>query len=67
MGDVTRLGKQKLADKDFVGLGELMNINQGLLESIGVSDDPLSRLVYAAEPQEHSEPKIQAPATEATC
>lgn len=48
MGDVTRLGKQKLADEDFVGLGELMNINQGLLESIGVSDDALSRLVYAA-------------------
>jgi len=48
MGDVTRLGKQKLADEDFVGLGELMNINQGLLESIGVSGEALSRLVYAA-------------------
>lgn len=48
IGDVTRLGKQKLAEEDFVGLGELMNINQGLLESIGVSDKVLSRLVYAA-------------------
>jgi mevalonate kinase len=48
IGNVTRLGKQKLAEEDFVGLGELMNINQGLLESIGVSDKALSRLVYAA-------------------
>ena len=48
IGDITRLGKQKLADEDFVGLGELMNINQGLLESIGVSDEALSRLIYAS-------------------
>jgi len=48
IGNVTRLGKQKLAEEDFAGLGELMNINQGLLESIGVSDKALSRLVYAA-------------------
>jgi mevalonate kinase len=48
IGDITRLGKQKLAEEDFVGLGELMNINHGLLESIGVSDAALSRLVYAS-------------------
>jgi mevalonate kinase len=48
IGDITRLGTQKLANEDFVGLGELMNINQGLLESIGVSDEALSRLVYAS-------------------
>jgi mevalonate kinase len=48
IGDVTRLGKQKLAEQDFIGVGELMNINQGLLESIGVSDEALSRLAYAA-------------------
>jgi mevalonate kinase len=48
IGDITRLGKQKLAEEDFVGLGELMNINQGLLESIGVSDEALSRLIYAS-------------------
>jgi mevalonate kinase len=48
IGDITRLGKQTLANEDFVGLGALMNINQGLLESIGVSDDVLSGLVYAA-------------------
>jgi len=48
IGDITRLGKQKLADEDFVGLGELMNINQGLLESIGVSDEALNRLIYAS-------------------
>jgi mevalonate kinase len=48
IGNITRLGKQKLAEEDFVGLGELMNINHGLLESIGVSDKALSQLVYAA-------------------
>jgi mevalonate kinase len=48
IGGVTRLGKQKLTDEDFVGLGELMNINQGLLESIGVSNETLNRLVYAS-------------------
>jgi mevalonate kinase len=48
IGEITRLGTQKLAEEDFVGLGELMNINQGLLEAIGVSDEALSRLIYAS-------------------
>jgi mevalonate kinase len=48
IGHVTRLGKQTLADEDFFSLGELMNVNQGLLESIGVSDNVMSALVYAA-------------------
>jgi mevalonate kinase len=48
MGDITRFGEQKLAEGDLVSVGELMNINQGLLESLGVSDVTLSRLIYAA-------------------
>jgi len=48
IGDITRLGEQKLADGDLISVGELMNINQGLLESLGVSDVTLSRLIYAA-------------------
>jgi mevalonate kinase len=48
MGDITRLGEHKLAEGDLVSVGELMNINQGLLESLGVSDVTLSRLIYAA-------------------
>ena len=48
IGDITRLGEQKLADRDLISVGELMNINQGLLESLGVSDVTLSRLIYAA-------------------
>lgn len=48
MGDITRLGERKLADGDLVSVGELMNINQGLLESLGVSDVELSKLIYAA-------------------
>ncbi len=33
---------------DFGKLGELMNINQGLLDSLGVNTIELSRLIYAA-------------------
>jgi mevalonate kinase len=48
IGNITRLGKQKLAEEDFVSLGELMNINHGLLESIGVGNEALNRLVFAS-------------------
>ena len=48
MGDITRSGEQKLAAGDLVSVGELMNINQGLLESLGVCDVVLSKLIYAA-------------------
>ena len=48
IGDITRLGRNKLTEKDIAGIGELMNINQGLLESMGVSDIALSKLIYAA-------------------
>jgi len=48
IGDITRFGEQKLADGDLVKVGELMNINQGLLESLGVSDVVLSKLIYSA-------------------
>jgi mevalonate kinase len=48
IGDITRLGEQKLADRDIVSVGELMNINQGLLESLGVSDAALNGIVHAA-------------------
>ena len=48
MGDITRLGEQKLAAGDLVSVGELMNINEGLLDSLGVCDVVLSKLIYAA-------------------
>jgi len=37
-----------LSDGDLATLGELMNINHGLLSAIGVSHEALERLVYAA-------------------
>jgi len=48
IGDITRLGQNKLTKKDVAGIGELMNINQGLLESLGVSDIALCKLIHAA-------------------
>ncbi|MBC7109597.1 MAG: mevalonate kinase [Archaeoglobi archaeon] len=40
--------KEKLEKGDLHSLGELMNINQGLLDSIGVSNKQISSIVYAA-------------------
>ncbi|MDI3502877.1 MAG: mevalonate kinase [Archaeoglobi archaeon] len=40
--------KEKLEKGDLRSLGELMNINQGLLDSIGVSNKQISSMVYAA-------------------
>lgn len=48
IGAITRVGEHKLTEGDMYGVGELMNINHGLLESIGVSDITLNRLIYRA-------------------
>jgi len=40
--------KEKLEKGDLTSLGELMNINQGLLDSIGVSNEQISSIVYRA-------------------
>jgi len=40
--------KEKLEKRDLISLGELMNINQGLLDSIGVSNEQISSIVYRA-------------------
>lgn len=46
IGRVTRAAKARIqADED---IGELMNINNGLLEALGVGNSALSRLVHAA-------------------
>ncbi len=46
IGRLTRQAKKKLGAGEDVG--ELMNINHGLLEALGVSNDVLSLLVHAA-------------------
>lgn len=40
--------KVALEKKDFAKVGELMNLNQGYLESMGVGSDKLSAMIYAA-------------------
>ncbi len=40
--------KIALEKKDFAKVGELMNLNQGYLESMGVGSDKLSAMIYAA-------------------
>jgi len=47
-GRLTIEAAKTLRDRDFVKLGELMNINHGLLSAVGVSNEKLERLVYTA-------------------
>ena len=48
IGDVVRRGETALAADDRETLGELMNINHGLLAAIGVSARSLDAMVWAA-------------------
>jgi mevalonate kinase len=48
IGKVTREARRCLEKGELTHLGELMNINHGLLEALGVSTPELSRLVYIA-------------------
>jgi len=48
IGEVTRRGKSKLVEGDITGIGELMDINQGLLESLKISTLELNNLIYGA-------------------
>jgi mevalonate kinase len=45
---VVENGKKVIKNGDFETLGELFNINQGYLESLGVSTPKLSAMIYAA-------------------
>jgi len=47
-GDLSTRAVKALLDGNLKRLGELMSINHGLLSAIGVSNEPLDRLVYAA-------------------
>ena len=48
MGKITDKAKLAILHKEEYKLGELMNINQGLLDSLGVNTNELSRMVYLA-------------------
>ncbi len=47
-GEIARAAVKALQDGDLALLGELMNINHALLYAVGVSNEPLEKLVYAA-------------------
>ncbi len=48
IGMISFTGEQFVNVKDYTSVGELMNINQGLLDSIGVGSIELSSLIHAA-------------------
>ena len=48
MGYITTQAKEALLNKDFKRIGELMNINHGFLDVLGVNTLELSRMVYSA-------------------
>ncbi|NJD77286.1 MAG: mevalonate kinase [Candidatus Methanoperedens sp.] len=48
IGSFAVKGESLLQKKDYCSLGELMNVNHGLLDALGVGTAELSSLVYAA-------------------
>lgn len=48
MGHLTNYGKQAILARDYEKIGELMNINQGFLDVLGVNTIELSRMIYVA-------------------
>ncbi len=48
MGNITNYAKQAIFKKDYKKIGELMNINHGFLDVLGVNTPELSRMVYTA-------------------
>ena len=48
IGDVVESAKKALAAGDLNTIGTLMNINHGLLESLGISSKKLNDMVYSA-------------------
>ncbi|MHB8629020.1 MAG: mevalonate kinase [Aggregatilineales bacterium] len=48
IGEIVESAKRYMLVGDWQAVGELANINQGLLESIGVNTDQLSKIIFAA-------------------
>ncbi len=48
IGDLSRRGVERAETGDFDSLGDLMDMNHGLLDALGVSSSSLSRMVWAA-------------------
>ncbi len=48
IGELVELAKKAILKEDWQTVGELMNLNQGYLSSLGVSSDRLESMIYAA-------------------
>lgn len=48
IGKISITGEELVVKKEYEAIGNLMNINQGLLDAIGVSSSELANLIYAA-------------------
>ena len=48
IGDLTRIGEIALTNHDISSIGELMNLNHGLLTTLGVSSESLDNMVWAS-------------------
>jgi mevalonate kinase len=48
LGELAEHSRAAILQADWPALGDLMNIHQGLLDSLGVSTPALSRLIFAA-------------------
>jgi mevalonate kinase len=48
IGKLAKKGEYLVEKRDYKNIGELMNVNQGLLESLGVGSPELSKQIYAA-------------------
>ena len=48
IGKISRIGEQLVLSGDYASIGRLMNVNQGLLDALGVNILELSQLIYSA-------------------
>jgi len=48
IGKISRIGESLVLSGDYASIGRLMNVNQGLLDALGVNILELSSLIYSA-------------------
>lgn len=48
IGKISKIGESPVMAGDYPSIGRLMNVNQGLLDALGVNILELSRLIYSA-------------------
>ncbi|HWR25877.1 MAG TPA: mevalonate kinase [Methanosarcina sp.] len=48
IGKISKIGESLVLAGDYPSIGRLMNVNQGILDALGVNNLELSRLIYSA-------------------